>query len=501
MSVRASAILLLTAAIAPAADRPVGLNLAGVTDWSTELVFVDAFKTARPWISQAEGKPWGQGGPLELDDNGHVKKLAPGQAAETLLFVDQHGRYPAGDYLCLYDGTGELSFGLAAEVKDRKPNRVVVAVHPDRGHVSIKLTKTDPADPVRNIRFVLPGFENKYEKEPFHPSLLARLKGFACVRFMDWGRTNDSPVVTWADRTTPAHCTQAGKAGVAVEYQLRLANAAGVDAWLCVPHQADDGYVTELAKLVRANLAPGRKVYLEYSNETWNGQFAQARYCRQQGLKLGLSKDAYQAQLRYSSQRSVEIFKLFEAVFGNDPPLVRVLAAQSANPWTGLQVMGWQDAAKHADAIAIAPYFGHSLGSPKTADKVAAMTPEQILAEARKDLAENAKKLKTYAEQAKQRGLTLVAYESGQHLAGVAGAENNAKLTEAFHRANRHPAMAALYRDDLNQWFEAGGGLNCVFSSVGRYTKWGSWGLLEHWDQDEQSAPKMRAVRAIMAGK
>lgn len=492
--------LLLTAAVAPAADRPLGLNLAGITDWSTELVFVDAFKAARPWISQAEGKPWGKGGPLEVDALGVVKRLAPEQFAETLMFVDQKGRYPAGDYLCLYDGAGEIGFGQAAEVKDRKPNRVIVAVDPRRGQVSLKITKTDPANPVRNIRFVLPGFEATYEKEPFHPSLLNRLKGFACVRFMDWGRTNDSPVVTWADRTTTAHATQADKAGVAVEYQLALANAAGVDAWLCVPHKADNGYVRELAKLVKAKLDPKRTVYLEYSNETWNGQFAQARYCKERGLKLGLAKDAYQAQLRYSSQRSVEVFKLFEAEFGKDR-LVRVLAAQAANPWTGLQVVSWQDAAKSADAIAIAPYFGHGLGSPKTADKVAGMAPEQILATARKDLAENVKKLKTYADQAKKRGLTLLAYESGQHLVGTGGAENNARLTEALHRANRHPAMAALYRDDLTQWFDSGGGLNCVFSSVGRYSKWGSWGLLEHWDQDEQSAPKMRAVRAVMSGK
>lgn len=497
---RALLPLLLSAAVAPAADRPFGLNLAGVTDWSTELVFVDAFKTARPWVSQAEGKPWGQGGPLEVDGNGFVKRLAPGQVAEALMLVDQQGRYPAGDYLCLYDGAGEVSFGQAAEVKDRKPNRVVVAVQPERGLVSLKITRTDPADPVRNIRFVLPGFEATYEKEPFHPSLLARLKGFACARFMDWGRTNDSPVVAWADRTPQAYATQAADRGVAVEYQLALANAAGVDAWLCVPHKADDGYVRELAKLVKAKLDPKRKVYLEYSNETWNGQFAQARYCKEQGMKLGLAKDAYQAQLRYSSQRSVEVFNLFEAEFGKDR-LVRVLAAQSANPWTGLQVVSWQDAAKHADAIAIAPYFGNSLGGPKTADKVAAMTPEQILAAARKDFPENAKKVKAYAELARQRGLTLVAYESGQHLAGFQGAENNTRLTEVFHRANRHPAMAALYRDDLTQWFDNGGGLNCVFSSVGRYSKWGSWGLLEHWDQDEQTAPKMRAVRAVMSGK
>ena len=35
---------------------------------------------------------------------------------------------------------------------------------------------------------------------------------------------------------------------------------------------------------------------------------------------------------------------------------------------------------------------------------------------------------------------------------------------------------------------EAGGGLFCTFNSMGRCTKWGSWGVLEYADQEEKTA-------------
>jgi len=92
----------------------------------------------------------------------------------------------------------------------------------------------------------------------------------------------------------------------------------------------------------------------------------------------------------------------------------------------------------------------------------------------------------------------LVAYEGGQHLAGHGGAENNEKLTQLFHAANHHPGMRDLYLEDLRNWQDAGGDLFCVLSSMGRYSKWGSWGLLEYAGQDPKTAPKYQAVREVL---
>ena len=66
------ALLVLTvsvAAEAPNARSPLAINLAGIADWSTELVFVDAFKQSRAWISQEKGKVLNMRGKVFLGDD------------------------------------------------------------------------------------------------------------------------------------------------------------------------------------------------------------------------------------------------------------------------------------------------------------------------------------------------------------------------------------------------------------------------------------------------
>jgi hypothetical protein len=87
-----------------------------------------------------------------------------------------------------------------------------------------------------------------------------------------------------------------------------------------------------------------------------------------------------------------------------------------------------------------------------------------------------------------------VAYEGGQHLVGVYGAENNERLTARLQAANRHPRMGQIYARYLAAWQRAGGDLFCHFSSVSRWSKWGSWGLLEYSDDRLADAPKFLAT-------
>src|SRR5262245_1321328 len=363
------------------------------------------------------------------------------------MYIGNH--YPGGKYICLFDGNGELEFSNAAQGKPAGKGRYAVDVDPARGFIALRVRKTDPKSPIKNIRLVKAEHEKTQQTQPFSPDLLKRYKGFQVIRFMDWQRTNNSKIEKWDQRALPTDATQASEKGVALEYCVQLANTLDADPWLCIPHKADDDYVRQFAALVKKQLNPKRKVYVEYSNETWNTIFDQAKYCKEKGLALGLSTNEYEAQLRYSAQRSVEIFKIFEKEFGGKDRLVRVLCAHSANPWTGTTTMDWKQASKSADAIAIAPYFGNAYGDAKTADKVAEMSVDELLDGCKKMIADNRKKNETYAAEAKKRGLKLMAYESGQHLAGVGGAENNEKLTNLFHAANRHPRMKELYLEDL----------------------------------------------------
>ena len=500
---------------------PLAINLAGVVDWSTEMVFVDIFKHSRKWISQAEGKPWGKGPKLSLTGDGWIKELKPGQFATTIMLT--HRGHPAGRYVCLYDGEGELEFTGNAKVTSNKPGRIELDIAA-KGGLFLNLRKTNPANPVRNIRVLMPGFEKSYAKQVYYPPFLKRTGHFRSIRFMDWMKTNGSTIVHWNARPKLTDARQSIN-GVALEHMIDICNRLKCDPWFCMPHLADDEFIRQFAKQVEEQLDPSLKVYIEYSNEVWNGQFAQARYAQKQGLALKLSDNNFQAQLYFYSKRSVENFAIWEKVFGSTDRLVRVMAAQSSNPWTSEQVLNFQKAFKQTDALAIAPYFGHELGSPKTADEVAAMEFEEVFAICRKAIAKNHETIKKHVALAKsfsetlngglqradrvdkqkgagtgskKQGLRVIAYEGGQHLAGHGGSENNQALVATLIAANRHPEMNKLYLEDMASWKAAGGELFAVFSSVSTPSKWGSWGILEAENQPPSTALKYQAVLQFM---
>lgn len=480
---------------APNDNSALGINIAGVTYWSSEIVFVDLFKHSQTFKSQAPGKSYGQGGPLDLTETGWVRSLAGGgQFADSIILSRPPPGYPGGIYTCLYDGQGKIAFAYGTQVVEERPGRIRVNVKPEQNLLSLRITETNPTDPVRNIRVILPGFEDTYKDQPFHPEFLKRWERFKVLRFMDLQCTNNSQQVNWSDRPTPRMQTQGSEAGVALEYLIQLANTLHADPWFCMPHLATDDYVRSFAQMVKTQLDPNLKVYVEYSNECWNGIFAQAGYCRDKGKALGLSDNDFQAQLRYYSRRSIEIFKIWEEVFGGTDRLVRVLAAQSANPWTSGQVVDFEEAYKRADVLAIAPYFGNALGDPKTQNEVAQMTVDQVLDKCSEYIKTGNKTIAEQARVAKERGLRLVAYEAGQHLVGYSGAENNKALEDLFHAANRHARIKDLYLEYLSGWKADGGTLAVMFSSTSTWSKWGSWGLMEHHGQAVAEVPKYQAV-------
>lgn len=305
-------------------DSALGINLGGVTYYSTEIVFVDLFKHSQTWKSQAPGKSYGQGGPLDLTEDGWVRSLAEGgQFADSIVLSQINDRYIGGEYTCLYDGDGEINFAHGISVLRQQPGRINIQVKPDQNLLSLRIVRTNPDNPIRNIRLILPGFEDTCDKQPFHPEFLARWAKFKVIRFMDWQRTNGSKQVSWSDRPTPNLQTQGIDSGVAPEYMIELANTLNADPWFCMPHLATDDYIRNFAQMVKKQLKPSLKVYIEYSNECWNSIFGQARYCRDKGKELALSDNDYQAQLRYYSRRAVQIFKIWEEVFGGKDRLDR----------------------------------------------------------------------------------------------------------------------------------------------------------------------------------
>lgn len=471
---------------------PIGINLTSVCYSSTQNPFLDVFKQSQVFQAQRRGAPYGEGGALHLDEKGWVRSLEPGQWADTII-CREGGHYRGGAYVCLYDGKGRLEFDFDATVTNRKDGRITLQVSPSPRGMVLRIVETDPLDPIRNIRLIRSEHERAAGNLVFDPEFLKRWLPFGTLRFMDWMRTNNSPVANWDDRPLTDQQTQAGERGVALEYMILLANRLNADPWFCMPHKATHDYVAQFAAMVKERLHPALKVYVEYSNEVWNSRFKQADYARHMGLALGLSDDPFEAGLLYYARRSKEIFRIWEDVFGKSDRLVRVLAAQSANPWTSKRIVEFEDAYQYADALAIAPYFGGRLGNPETVDEVLEMSVAGVLTQCDIDILENRKTVARHAAVARGHGLDLIAYEGGQHLVGTGGAENNEALTKLFMAANRDPRMKKLYLKDLAGWKAAGGGLFAAFASMGRYGKWGSWGLLENRDQGPALAPKYQA--------
>lgn len=502
---RLSLLAVLLCAACHAADPPLtaaklGINVDGLVDWNTELPFVDEFRLARAWISQKPGEKWGNGPKLSLDEHGWITKLEPGCYADTPLFTSDGNHYPPGDYTVLYDGVGTIDTWGSAKVKSRENGKVVFSTGQGRGGFWIKLTATDPTNYVRNIRVVMPGFEETYAKQLFNPTFLKRWQGVACLRFMDWMRTNGNQTVHWADRAKVDDASWTTK-GAPVEIMCELANRLQADAWFCLPAHCDDDYVTQFAKLVKAKLDPARKVYLEYSNEVWNSMFEQHRYAEEMGkqLKLGEPKRPWEGAGMYYSRRSGELFKLWEDAWGNRDRLVRVVAWQAGGAWWSEHIiLPAAEIGKHCDALAIAPYITFCIGpqtKPLNQAEVEGWDLDKLFAHLEaKALPES---LRWVAEQKKiadQYGLKVVGYEGGQHLVGVGGGENSKKMEELFHRANADPRMGALYDRYLSGWSAAGGDLFCYFASCGVWSKWGSWGAVQYGDEDASKSAKYQAL-------
>lgn len=475
----------------------LGINLAGISDWNTEQPFVDFFTMSRDWISQS-GTGWGTGPLLNLDESGWIKSLPEGVRATRIICSLDKGQYPGGEYVILYDGEGEFKLTFpVGQIVAREPGRVVMLVNPKKGMFAIDLVRTDPKNYVRNVRVIAPGFEVTYKENPWHPEFLKRWVGVACIRLMDYMAINNSKQVRWNDRPKVGDAGYSTK-GVPLELLVDLANRLDTDAWFCIPHQADDDYILQFAKYVKANLKTNLRAWVEYSNETWNGMFQQSQYASQKGQQLKLADQPWEAAWRYTAYRSIEVFKILDSVYAGQSGLVKVLASQAANAYVSEQVVSFNEAAKYADALAIAPYVSFNLmpeGGEINEKVVENWSLDKLFSFLISfSLPESAKWIQDSKKVADQYGLMLVAYEGGQHLVGIGGVENNNKINKLFSDANADKRMGELYAKNLMDWQKAGGDLFCTFNSVGEWSKWGYWGLLRSRFENPKDSPKFNAV-------
>lgn len=490
--------------------RPIGINLTGIQDWSSEYVFVDAFKMSRQWIPHENwnGAPWQSEVEIPLGPNGYPLEIPydngidPPQVIRTLLFFgDLANRYPEGMYRLIASGSGQISFWGAAHGSFTCPVDTLVAVNNENGGLALEIEVSDINDPVRDIHFIIPGFHDTWMEAPFHPDFLSFVEDFQMIRFMDWMKTNGSVVMEWEDRNHPDYFSQTLDNGVAYEHIVTLCNLMKKDAWICIPHAASDDYIHQMARFLRDNLDTARKIYVEYSNEVWNGIFSQNYYAQQQGELLGFEGEDWEQGWKYYVRRTFDIFSIFEEEFEGDERLVKVLAGQAANSWINNRLVEYSQDTQinpyllQADAFAIAPYFGGAVADAiGNAGLSESISIEAILDSMELALPDSYAYMDNNKSMADEYGMDLICYEAGQHLVASHLYNNDESYVNKLKEANRHPRMQELYCSYFDHWYdETQGGILANFSSHGSYSKWGSWGVKEY--MDDVDAPKYLALK------
>jgi hypothetical protein len=551
----------------------LGVNLTEPNYFTDAWPFVDVFKQGE-WISGRPDHPdaarrWNDGGRLDLDAQGWVRRLAPGQVARVFLYA-RGTHYHPGRYTVLYRGRGRIEYRGSASNVTRAEGRDLVDL-PARGELWLELTETDPRDPVREIRVLPPGgrcandvaaycdsndscgegvrcvpFVDSYAEQPFHPEFLADIGHFRILRFLDWIQTNRSPEpaddaaapypATASAWPTPDHAMYRP---VPFEVMVDLCNTMHADLWLPLPGAFDDASIRQVAALVRRRLDPDLRVWVEHSNEVWNGQFGQhfstaARECAlspdderricdgdrdgtlcEPGPWDAERERCFAMARRGHARRTGEIVRIFEQTFGADAPrrVVRVLAWQTGSltdqraelldfAWNGREPLR-----DRLDVVAVAPYFGwpgeilpnadrffarnegRVHGAPPGTFAVLSGAPDEEPGPYAR-IASDVAALRSPA----YRHLRLVAYEGGQHLFTWADDQG-----DALRALNTDPRMRELYTQYLTYFDELTGGSAFVhYASPGGWWHHGAFGSKQYQGQRRVEAPKHDALETFI---
>ncbi len=512
---------------------PLGMNTNEALEVDSSIPFIDLFRYALPFD---EARPWFTKGNVKFDKDGWPQNLNGGKAGTRFLSHIPVKALPQGEYTVLYDGEGIIRYGASAKLIKREKGKDIIRLVPmpqknelySTYTATLFIDKSDPKNYIRNIRILMPGgvcannpftlikdqrrcasssflsFEQHHEKIIFNPEFLNFMKDFKVIRFMNMAGVTRNNIRKWKDRAQLSKATWGGKEGVRgvpLEVMIKLANILNIDPWFNIPHNADNEFIYRYAQMVKRQLKPNLRVYLEYSNETWNNIFVpQAEHMKQTGYKLKLDKNRNIAGTKYYSLQSVHIFKIWEKVFGGTQRLVRVMGGMTTDTKLTEALLGFKNAYQSVDAIAIAPYFHFSqdkMAEIKSVDDVfKALNARDNRYSIRNTLGFVEKQMQV----TKGFGVDLIAYEGGQHLVHHKTHSMKDGATPFLYQANKDSRMTQAYYQLLAGWKKIGGQLFVPFSAPRPSTWHGSWGVKEYISQSVLEAPKYRALLGFSSG-
>lgn len=538
---------------------PIGMNLSGIADWEAGFPFRNLMLGSRWWMTRDQdgggGFDTGAIEHIELDADGYPLELparVPGrEQAQTVFTILPTTGLPPGRYVLFHMGEGEFAADGNTRIVETQPGRLVLEFQMrgrDRLEI-LRILRSRRGNHVRNIRIVTESdLGADIISQPFRQAFLDFCAPWQCLRYMDWLQTNNSVNASWAMRKRASFYTMTGSSGdaagltnrpvsesarrrasgVSIEHCIAASNLTGKDAWVCVPHLADDHYIEQMAILVRETLDPRLKVYVEYSNELWNWQFQQAQWMLRSRMAAELMQTSRNPQSGWNREPTQwggedhivfardgegtrhperigalfrRCFAIWERVFAgaHRSRLVRVCAVQAGWFDTVRRTLRWVQENGGCDVLSPAHYFGPNREVYDRWDAAgASLTAEQVMRDMFDVIQRQDAEISRIAATAREFNVGLVAYEGGQHIQSRGQAET--PYLPALGQAQRHPLMREAYDRHLAQWQAHGGDLWCAFSSIGEQgTRWGSWGHLEFYGQAPSEMPKFEAILAAAA--
>lgn len=397
----------------PNETSAVGINLNGLNYWSTQWALLDVMKQA----SNGSGALWatsnadnynmdtGHQARLNLDAQGWPVSLParndPDFHYVTTIIYQDNAYYPAGEYVVLYEGEGELQYSGVTRMADKSsPGRDVVRLT-ENSFFHLQIRSTDPnhnGNYLKNIRVIVPGgicaetptayaesandcaqpdqfatFEQIYQHQSMHPLYLQDLSQFRALRFMQMMQTIASEQRVWGDRPQLDDATWATTKGIPIEFAVDLANKTQAEPWLNIPVRVDDDYVQRYAQLVKETLDEHLDVRIELGNEIWNDAYPyniDANWMEAKGRATwpNVAVSAFEFRLNYFGKRSAEVCHIWKTTFGEEADRVHcVMGGFVANTWVNQQILEcplWASSpaghtcASNMDALAIGAYFG-----------------------------------------------------------------------------------------------------------------------------------------------
>lgn len=583
-------------------NSPLGTNVPTL-DQSDAIWLINQFPRGSGWLTQCDetcNYQWdtAEQSQLQLDANGWVRSFGSNPnrrftSVAAVLYAGASHLAPTGNWTVLYEGQGTIDYGFSpfVQVISRAPGRDVLKITPQVDSLlRIRISNINPSNHLRNIRVLLPGgicgtnatayaassaacpstfrsFEKIYTTQRFHPLFLKELQNYRTLRFMQFmGTVSDQLNAAnlnqtqqtryWSQRTTINHALWTKSGPPPHELMFELSNAVSADAWVNVNFWANDEYVRNLAMTALNSLAPNLKVYVEWSNEVWNGaypygvygarieQWAQKRWPNAT-FPDGTPASGFTKRMNYVGMRSDQVCRIWKSVWGTQANRVQCVmpggpfdypAAEALDcPFYAAQV-GVPNCATRMSAVAAAPYFGgyiddnpNSSGGNFTQLNAWTLQADGGLSSLFNELNTGSllrlptavggalpparEVMRDNKQVANQFGLRLVAYEGGQHLTPLslggtgcgdwsipsgwtaANCTPYRRIQNLFMKANRDSRMSTLYTNYLNAWKQQGGDLFVHYHTLGQFSpQFGSWGAKEYAGQPETQTPKYRAL-------